>query len=1779
MTTIKIPGTSDPFAGPGDLTGERLGKMKIDLKNAVRIEAARAAAEPLVVEVAGDDIMEIELEGGIRLFTTVDQYREDFAPGLSREGEAGVLEIPTELPIGAPSRGVGSWILKGLKIFNLDLAGMTAEKIATEVEEKLVPQTGLFRCTSAKAIVPGASGQVPTDRPILVFIHGTASNTDGGFGGLWEPERKKVLDELFRTYGDGIYAFEHRTLTESPIKNAIQLAEALPEGARLHLVSHSRGGLVGELLCFSMREDGRKYFTEEELAHFSDREDQQEELKRLAKVIGEKKFKVERFVRVACPARGTTLASKRLDRWLTIIVNLIGRIPALKASGAYDLLTDFLLAVVKERTDPATLPGLEAMMPDSPLVSLINLPGVRVTADLSVISGDIEADSILGKLKLLIPDLFYRGDHDLVVDTRAMYGGFGRTIKPRFFFDQGPEVDHFSYFRNDQTTRMLIAGLTRPNDSEAGFSPLEPSMREITQRTYRQAGVTQPVVFVIPGIMGSHLAVNGNRVWLDFFDIATGGFRKLKIDQENVTAQAPVAMAYGELIEYLSITHEVITFPFDWRKSILVEAQRLGKEVAARLDDAEKGDQPVSILAHSMGGLVARAMIVECPEVWERITRHTGGRLIMLGTPNGGSHVIPRLLVGQEKILKQLDLLDVTHRQKGLLEIISRYPGVLQMLPATGGGFDFFSPETWDRLKQADGGTWCLPTRDDLEAARAFRQKLDASPIDHDRMLYVAGKAHATPIDIQIGRSDRKEGGITFIATPHGDGRVPWSTGIPPSLRRWYMDAEHGDLAAHSESFPAILQLLQNGDTTLLPSVPPAVERGVPETFSLPADTIDIHPGEEELTSAALGLRHVSKPAVKRAPVKVSVVHGNLAYSHYPVMVGHYQGDTIISAEAYLDRQLGGCMRWRHQLGLYPGPLETVEVFMNPDESATPKGAIVTGLGKVGELTAGSLSRTVTHGALSYAAAVAECRQRSKDKDKAANISTLIIGSGAGGISVEDSVTAILRGVHRANQTLRNSGRKDVVTIEEVQFVELWQDRAVQAALALDRVAQDSELKEHFTCEPMLATVLGGRTRVSFKEEQGWWYRLQVLADEDGALRFSALTGLARAEVALLPTERALVDQFIERAVRTTSAGHEIARTLFEMLLPNRFKEQAPDRGNLVLVLNEEAARYPWELLEDRWGGSANPLALDAGMLRQLETTTFRERVLTASGMSALVVGDPVSSQIPLPGAEAEALMVADVLEKCGFSVQKKIREQSAAIMQALHTDSYRILHLAGHGVYDHVLPCHDRSCDKCGIKHPCEGKRVSGMIIGDGIFLTPAAVEQMRHVPELVFINCCHLGKIEGEKPEEKKTADERRYLHKLAANLASQFINMGVRAVVAAGWAVNDAAAKTFARKFYNELLAGVTFGHAVLGARKETHALHASVNTWGAYQCYGDPDFTLRLTERKTQAEEQQPRFVASADTIAELENLASDAQTASPEKLAVLKERLEAIRKHLPKKWMKQAEINAALGHAFGEVGNFSEAVRFYTDALTAPKGTAHLKDIEQLANLKARWGVEIALGRGEAKADSEGGKSKTPQELIEEAQKHISSLLELGKTVERICLVGSNHKREAIICADPALRKKALSKMSQHYKEAHELSLAEKKEVYPYPLLNWLTADLILGGLGSGELTKDDFGPWLTRVEQAVKAPDTSFWDAIARTDAQFLRHLLARDLEDHREAIVEGYFKAKHRAASPREFRSVCEHLEFLISMLETEGMTEELARQRDTLRVLRDELVGGEVN
>ena len=429
MNKLIIHGRVDSTVATTDFAKALPGLVTSKLS--AKVQRARAEHTPYEFAVENDDVVELELEDGIKLWVRADSLESDYPQEAKRGTDIDGFVLPHTLPIGTPSRGVGQWVIKGLKVFGVDVPGQVTDFVSDKVEGVLEPGPGLYRWGPGGVNEFKSAGTLKGAEPFLLFIHGTASSSEGSFGGLWEGGASSRMAELHSHYGDRVLAFQHRTLTQSPITNALELAGKLPNGARLHLVSHSRGGLVGELLCRGMIE-GQSPIDRDDLEIFQaldHRDPDVGELKALGEILAAKNFVIERFVRVGCPARGTTLASGRLDRYLSVIVNVMERIPGFKANPVFDGVSALLLAVVKKRADPQDLPGLEAQMPSSPLIALLNRPQIRTEADLHVLGGDIAGKGGWGRFKTFVTDLFYREDHDLVVNTKAMLGALSAILE------------------------------------------------------------------------------------------------------------------------------------------------------------------------------------------------------------------------------------------------------------------------------------------------------------------------------------------------------------------------------------------------------------------------------------------------------------------------------------------------------------------------------------------------------------------------------------------------------------------------------------------------------------------------------------------------------------------------------------------------------------------------------------------------------------------------------------------------------------------------------------------------------------------------------------------------------------------------------------------------------------------------------------------------------------------------------------------------------------------------------------------------------------------------------------------------------------------------------------------------------------------------------------------------------------------------------------------------------------------------------------------------------
>ena len=582
---------------------------------------------------------------------------------------------------------------------------------------------------------------------------------------------------------------------------------------------------------------------------------------------------------------------------------------------------------------------------------------------------------------------------------------------------------------------------------------------------------------------------------------------------------------------------------------------------------------------------------------------------------------------------------------------------------------------------------------------------------------------------------------------------------------------------------------------------------------------------------------------------------------------------------------------------------------------------------------------------------------------------------------------------------------------------------------------------------------------------------------------------------------------------------------LFELTIPNELKSGLAQVDNLVLVVDAESAAYPWELMS----AGDKPLCLTKALVRQLQTSNYRPQIGARAGTAAYVVGDPLVSPPfrQLPGAADEAVAVHGLLS-AKFDVNELLSKPTALeVLAGLYKKPYRIVHLAGHGHYE--------SPTTPG------GKARSGMVLDSGLFLTAVEVGQMQQVPELVFLNCCHIGQT-GPQAAPRTPAVE---FNRLAASVSRELIEMGVRAVVAAGWAVEDTAAKLFAEVFYGSMLDGEPFGRALKKARDDTYARFPESNTWGAYQAYGDPDY--RLDPTSTGGVASSLGNVDAAEFIEAVRDIgrrAEEAGSANGSPSAAVRS-LKALVADCPSDWLAQTDVLMEIGYAYGRLGQFESAGEYLAAALAGDgdNGTTTLRAVAELANFEAL----LADHYTEAQA------ART-RELHKLAISRLEKLIAVAATSERYSLLGSVYKRRAAAERNARNARQALTQAGEKYHLAHQLSL-QRQGLDPYPALNWLAAATLL------DQEVPDADALIERCEATASEgfrKDRKFWTAIATADAGLVRALrtgrlglVGQDGDDELGRLASVYQDVIREAApTARELYGVGRHIEIIAVLL-----------------------------
>ncbi|HWP92510.1 MAG TPA: CHAT domain-containing protein [Thermodesulfobacteriota bacterium] len=1027
------------------------------------------------------------------------------------------------------------------------------------------------------------------------------------------------------------------------------------------------------------------------------------------------------------------------------------------------------------------------------------------------------------------------------------------------------------------------------------------------QRSRQRAPVLGNLV-LLPGIMGSYLVTVDNDddedlVWVNFFRLIKGDIKRLKLSPDGHSEANPKYRVktsiihkgtYARAMLKLSARWNVKPFAFDWRKDIDLSSRALADFIEEKFKD-----EPVHLVAHSMGGLVSRNFIRLHKDLWEKMRDGNGvrgGRLVMLGTPNYGSFAIPQTMTGVEKMVRLLEAADLKNNLKELLEIINTFVGSYEMLPAQSK-----IPEPTQAIYRAE--TWGkFPVFENhLKRALKFHSDLETEKtIDPERMTYIAGCNRETLSGLEIV----EPGKFKYFITYDGDGRVPHRLGLLEGVKTYYVEEDHGSLPKNDKVITAIDQLLERGETSVLPDRPITARVTLPEGATwhrslgeylvrsevekiarqaeYDYDNVspdDLRIAEETVMRAAIGEnRPVKKPAhrkpappVRKKPLRIDVVLGDVTKVSAPVVVvGHYKGVTPISAIGALDKKLGGWIRQATEHSMLAGELGQLYFIPVMRNQIAADTVLVAGMGQEGKFSRDDLSYLM----LNVTQAISTLELDS--------FASVIIGGGQGSLELDDALKAILLGISEA---LERMGDKKKV--RRITFVEFDSKRHKDIADILTSYKDENfppnlEIKVFRRALPGAIKKPKAKTIDRSQDRRADEFGPRITIERDGdVFRFSALTRTAVIPVREVEIQSFFSEGMSDRLMSSSTKGEqEMFGQLLHSLIPEEFHAFYDTVEPLTLILDRSTASLPWEMACFDGPRGTNFFGTELRLTRQFRTLLSPAPAIAPKlndRLRVLVIADPAPDRLHLPGAQEEGREVVRILNQVRNEWGLKIEVidrigpaecEPVEILALLHNEEFDVVHFAGHGIFDQEKP--SRSGWVFGLdKGQPEKLRT----------LSALEIFRLRRAPRLVFSNACFSAVVYRGKP---LTAEE---MNRNLAGLAEAFFERGVLNYIGAGWPVQDDLAIGFATEFYTQALIGrpakslgsnsnlfsgekpgsakgrpnpLTLGQAVSEARRLI--LHNG-STWGAYQHYGQAsDKLIKLEDTPESKTAPMPKTAA-------------------------------------------------------------------------------------------------------------------------------------------------------------------------------------------------------------------------------------------------------------------------------------------------------------------------------
>lgn len=335
----------------------------------------------------------------------------------------------------------------------------------------------------------------------------------------------------------------------------------------------------------------------------------------------------------------------------------------------------------------------------------------------------------------------------------------------------------------------------------------------------------------VPGVMGSMLQSDAKGgVWwidprtrqhIDDLRLAPGG--EQDADENNGIVANALDTTYEPFLTAVLARDDFghVGFPYDWRKSFKANTGKLRDLINKTFDT--NGNLPVHLVAHSMGGLMVRATLMEhITELWPKL-----GRIVFIATPHYGSAAIGGYLKNHFWGFELMALLGMylsRDTYRSLWGVLSLLPAPRGIYPGTRPGdpqpwksdksddpyvhpcanFDMYNAEAW-KLDLPPQQTQELQQA--LSAVAKFHQDLFAhhnslSQDLRDRMLVIAGVGFQTLFRLAYDTRflgyweymDKVTDRIPGSLHREGDGRVPLASAALENVQIRYAQGVHSGL-------------------------------------------------------------------------------------------------------------------------------------------------------------------------------------------------------------------------------------------------------------------------------------------------------------------------------------------------------------------------------------------------------------------------------------------------------------------------------------------------------------------------------------------------------------------------------------------------------------------------------------------------------------------------------------------------------------------------------------------------------------------------------------------------------------------------------------------------------------------------------------------------------------------------------------------------------------------------------------------------------------------------